>query len=98
MQGIPPEEFQEISLEQMSIKEKVIQIMDRLWEMESLTFAELFTTATPRQEILLTFLALLELLRLRLIKVYQAGSFGPIRIFSPIEKEEGYKKIEERIL
>ena len=98
LQGIPPEDFQEISLEQMSIKEKVIQIMDRLWEMESLTFAELFTPATPRQEILLTFLALLELLRLRLIKVYQAGSFGPIRIFSPVEKEEGHKKIEERIL
>jgi segregation and condensation protein A len=98
LQGIPPEEFQEISLEQLNIKEKTIQIMDRLWEKESLTFGELFTTATPRREILLTFLALLELLRLRLIKVYQSGSFGPIRIFSPVEKEEGHKKIEERIL
>jgi segregation and condensation protein A len=97
LQGIPPEEFQEISLEQMNIKEKIIQIMDRLWEMESLTFAELFTAGTSRQEVLFTFLALLELLRLRLIKVYQSGSFGPIRIFSPIEKEEGHKKIEERI-
>ena len=98
LQGIPPEEFQEISLEQMNIKEKIIQIMDRLWETESLTFAELFTASTPRPEILLIFLALLELLRLRLIKVYQSRSFGPIRIFSPIEKEEGHKRIEERIL
>ena len=98
LQGIPPEEFQELSLEQMNIKEKIIQIMDRLWETESLTFAELFSASTPRPEILLTFLALLELLRLRMIKIYQSGSFGPIRIFSPIEKEEGHKRIEERIL
>ena len=98
LQGIPPEEFQEISLELMNIKEKIIQIMDRLWEMESLTFTQLFTAATPRPEILLTFLALLELLRLRMVKVYQAGSFGPIRLFSAIEKEEGHKRIEERIL
>jgi len=97
LQGIPPEEFQEISLEQLSIKEKIIQIMDRIWDAESVTFNELFTTATPRREIIVTFLALLELLRLRMIKVYQAESFGMIRIFSPIEREEGQKRIEERI-
>jgi segregation and condensation protein A len=97
LQGIPPEEFQEISLEQLSIKEKIIQIMDRIWDAESVTFNELFTTATPRREIIVTFLALLELLRLRMIKVYQSESFGMIRIFSPIEREEGQKRIEERI-
>jgi segregation and condensation protein A len=97
LQGIPPEEFQEISLEQLSIKEKIIQIMDRLWETESVTFNELFSAATPRWEMIVTFLALLELLRLRMIKVYQTESLGTIRIFSPIEREEGRKRIEERI-
>ena len=33
-----------------------------------------------------------------MIKVYQAESFGTIRIFSPIGREEGQKKIEERIV
>jgi segregation and condensation protein A len=97
LQGIPPEEFQDISLEQLSIKEKIIQIMDRIWDAESITFNELFTAATPRREIIVTFLALLELLRLRMIRVYQSESFGVIRVFSPIEREEGQKRIEERI-
>jgi len=97
LRGIPPEEFQEISLEQLSVKEKILQIMDRIWEAGSVTFNELFTTVTPRREIIVTFLALLELLRLRMIKVYQSESFGMIRIFSPIEREEGQKRIEERI-
>jgi segregation and condensation protein A len=98
LQGIPPEEFQEISLDHLNIKEKIHQIMEHLWEKESLTFAELFTATSLRREVILTFLALLELLRLRMIKVYQAESFGTIRIFAPIGREEGQKKIEERIL
>jgi len=98
LQGIPPEEFQEVTLDQLNIKEKIHQIMDRLWEIESLTFNELFAAASPRREIILTFLALLELLRLRLIRVYQSEAFGTIRIFSPLEREEGQKRMAERIL
>jgi len=97
LQGLPPEEFQEISLEHLSIKDKILQIMDRLWEVDSLAFNDLFIPSTPRGEVVVTFLALLELLRLRMIRVYQAESFGTIRIFSPIEREEGRKTIEERI-
>jgi len=98
LEGVSPEEFQEISLEHMNIKEKIHQIMERLWEQENVTFNELFTMATPRKEIIVTFLALLELLRLRMIKIYQAEPFGVIRIFSPVEREDGEKRIEERIL
>jgi segregation and condensation protein A len=98
LQGIPPEEFQEISLDQLNIKEKIHEIMEHLWEKESLTFGELFTPTSLRREIIITFLALLELLRLLMIRLYQAESFGTIRIFAPIGREEGQKKIEERIL
>jgi segregation and condensation protein A len=98
LQEISPEDFQEISLDHMTIKEKIHKIMEQLWERDSLTFGELFTPATQRGEIIVTFLALLELLRLRMIKVFQMESFGTIRIFAPIGREEGQKKIEERIL
>ncbi|HYB20660.1 MAG TPA: segregation/condensation protein A, partial [Thermodesulfobacteriota bacterium] len=87
-----------ISIEHLSIKDKILQIMDRLWEVENVAFADLFTPSTPRREVIVTFLALLELLRLRMIRVYQSESFGTIRIFSPMEREEGRKTIEERIL
>jgi len=97
LEGVSPEEFREISLDSLTIKDKIHQIMDRLWDTQSLAFNELFPGSTPRKEIILTFLALLELLRLRMVKVYQPDSFGTIRIFSPIEPEEGRKRIEERI-
>ncbi len=98
LQGLPPEEFEEISIEHLNIKDKILQIMEQLWEVESLAFSELFTSSSSRREVVITFLALLELLRLRMIRVYQAESFGTIRIFSPVEREEGRKTLEERIM
>jgi chromatin segregation and condensation protein Rec8/ScpA/Scc1 (kleisin family) len=46
-------------------------------------FAELQTKA----EMILTFLALLELIRLKRVKVYQRGLFGAIRVFRPVGPE-----------
>ena len=97
LETVPPEEFQEISLEHLSLKDKINEIMEALWEKETLAFQELFTPATPRREVIITFLALLELLRLRMIKIFQPEPFGPIRIFSPLDREEGEKIISERI-
>jgi segregation and condensation protein A len=34
-----------------------------------------------RPELIVTFLALLEMIRLKLIRVFQSGSFGPIRVY-----------------
>lgn len=98
LEGLPAEEFQEISMEHLNIKDKILHIMERLWEAESLAFTELYTASSSRREIVVTFLALLELLRLRMIRVYQGETFGTIRIFSPVGPEEGRKTIEERIL
>ena len=98
LETVSPEEFQEISLEHLSLKDKINEIMEALWEKETLAFQELFTPATPRREVVITFLALLELLRLRMIKIHQLEHFGTIRIFSPLDREEGQKIISERIL
>jgi segregation and condensation protein A len=97
LEALPAEEFQEISAEHLNIKDKILHIMERLWEADSLAFTDLYTASTSRREIVVTFLALLELLRLRMIRVYQGETFGTIRIFSPVGPEEGRKTIEERI-
>lgn len=97
LQNLSAEEFEEITIEHLTIKEKIHAIMEHLWEKESITFHELFTSLTPRPEIIVTFLALLELIRLRMIQVYQTDPFGTIRIYSPMSREEGLKTIEERI-
>ena len=55
-----------------------------LREGESLEFLELFATQETKADMILTFLALLELIRLKRVKVYQRGIFGAIRVFRPV--------------
>lgn len=97
LQRVSPEEFQEISLDNFSLKEKIQQIMELIWKENSISFTQLFPPEASKQEIILSFLALLELLRLRLVKAYQTEAFGSIRIFSPVEIEEGKKFIAEGV-
>jgi segregation and condensation protein A len=97
LENLSADEFEEISVEHLNIKDKIHEIMEHLWEREHLSFSELFTPLTPRREVIVTFLALLELIRLRMVQAVQTDSYGTIRIFSPMSQEEGQKKIGERI-
>jgi chromatin segregation and condensation protein Rec8/ScpA/Scc1 (kleisin family) len=42
---------------------------------------DLFADVSDRSGLIVTFLALLEMIRLKLVRVFQAGSFGPIRVY-----------------
>ena len=67
--------------EQMSIEERIEQLLERLSETEAVGFEELFADANTRAALIVTFLALLEMIRLKLIRAFQSGSFGPIRVY-----------------
>jgi len=67
--------------EQMSIEQRIDQLLDRLSETEAVGFEDLFADANSRPALIVTFLALLEMIRLKLIRVFQSGPFGPIRVY-----------------
>src|SRR4249920_3800739 len=67
--------------EQMPIEERIEQLLARLSETEAIGFEELFADVDDRGGLIVTFLALLEMIRLKLVRVFQSGSFGPIRIY-----------------
>ena len=70
---LPPEE--------VSIEARIDQLLARLSETEACGFEDLFADAHDRAGLIVTFLALLEMIRLKLVRVFQAGSFGPIRVY-----------------
>jgi chromatin segregation and condensation protein Rec8/ScpA/Scc1 (kleisin family) len=47
-------------------------------------FTELFDNTTSKAQVVGTFMALLELLKTRVIKVFQMEQFGPIRIMKAV--------------
>ena len=68
--------------EQISIEDRIQQLLARLSETEACGFEELFSDGDgSRPFMIVTFLGLLEMIRLKLIRVFQSGSFGPIRVY-----------------
>jgi segregation and condensation protein A len=67
--------------EQISIETRIGQLLARLSETEACGFEDLFADIRDRSGLIVTFLALLEMIRLRLVRVFQSGSFGPVRVY-----------------
>jgi segregation and condensation protein A len=67
--------------EQISVETRIDQLLGRLSEHEACGFEDLFGDVADRAGLIVTFLALLEMIRLKLVRVFQAGSFGPIRVY-----------------
>jgi segregation and condensation protein A len=76
-----PGEVERILREEIPMEVKIREILDRLSEQSSLGFDDLFVPGSRRLDLIVTFLALLELIRLKQIAARQSEMFGPIRIF-----------------
>jgi segregation and condensation protein A len=70
----------ELEPERLQVKDKMNMILERLEDQPHVTFASLFQGDTSRLSVLTTFLALLELVKLQLARVYQDAPFGTILI------------------
>jgi len=79
----------EIEAQGKSIEERIEELLALIKEGESIEFLELFAAQETKGDMILTFLALLELIRLKRVKVYQRGMFGSIRVFRPVGPDEG---------
>jgi segregation and condensation protein A len=67
--------------DQISIKERMNELIAVMEEKGSITFTELFDDASEKSYIIVTFLAVLELMKLSLTHVVQHAQSGIIRIF-----------------
>ena len=65
----------------LSIEVRIEQLMARLSTTEAVGFTDLFDDVATRADLVVTFLALLEMIRMKLIRVYQTGPVGDIRIY-----------------
>lgn len=74
------EDLREIFGERFTVSEKIETILQRIANGMSVRFSELFADIASRVEIVVTFLALLELIRLKQIRAIQCDIFGEIEI------------------
>ena len=74
------EDLRDIFEDKWSVSEKIEFLLKLINEQSPIKFSALFASAASRSEVVVTFLALLELIRLRQIVASQAEHFGEIHI------------------
>ena len=78
---IPGDLQLEFTPDKISVKERITQINDLLEAKGSLTFDQLFSEQPDKAEVIVTFLAILEMVKLTLIRIAQHTQTGVIRLF-----------------
>ena len=86
MARIPPERFHEVEGDTISVAEKAKYLATEILRKGSLTFQDLFRDVENQKktDVIATFLALLEMVRMKLLAVRQAELDGMIHIVSKI--------------
>jgi segregation and condensation protein A len=74
------EGVEEILEEKWTVSDKITSLLRQMEIRPALKFSELFTSAASRVEVIVTFLALLELVRLRQVEVAQPEPFSEIEL------------------
>jgi segregation and condensation protein A len=75
-----PTEAIKITRETLTVKDRIAVILDKMENEHTMRFDALFEGDATRLQIIVTFLALLEILRLGLVRAYQDKDFGTVWI------------------
>lgn len=95
LKDVPRDVFQEIVKDEFTVEQKVHDLLHILVKTPALQLSELFKKSKSKAEIIATFLAVLELIRLKEIIVVQKHSFGDIEV---IRNEKHRLRVEEGTL
>jgi segregation and condensation protein A len=86
----------QIDFEKVSISDRIGQIVERLRSLRTLQFEQLFDGDVTRAEMIVTFLALLEMTKLRMTRLTQEGPLAPIVIELVLSAEQARNFDAER--
>ncbi len=82
---VPRDSFHEVTAEGVSIADRINEILSLLEGKDAITFDDIFAGTATVDFLIASFLALLELCKLRTVKLVQATSFGTIWIMPAVQ-------------
>ena len=80
LERLPKDNVHEVTLDKITVREKMTLLLDTLRAQHQVLFEALFSEAKSRMEVIVTFLAMLELVKVRAIRIFQEELGGPIAI------------------
>ena len=73
-------ESHQVHREALSTRERMSQVLDALTGQQFVPFVALFTAEEGRLGVVVTFLAVMELIKESLVEIVQTENFGPIHL------------------
>lgn len=98
LERLPKDEFHEVTLEKITVREKMTLVLERLRVDGQVMFESLFTDAGTRMAVIVTFLAMLELVKIRAIRIFQDRLDGPIIIEAAVGVEQAAEVIAKQAI
>ena len=92
LKDVPKELFYEVIKDEFTVDQKIHDILHMLLNQEKMVLTGLFTQAKNKLEMVATFLAVLELIRLKEIVVRQKGIFGEIMVMRNLDNIVAYER------
>ena len=86
--NVPEASYHEVTFEQLSVTERINHILSQLAGKDNLPFGDLFAPSPSRHEVVVSFLAMLELVKLRMVRLLQNTRFGTIWLFPAVPEEQ----------
>ncbi len=81
LEKISPDHLVELTADSLSVKDRISELVDIFQKQKSITFDELFAADSNKGEVIVTFLAILEMVKLSLVQMAQQVQTGIIRLF-----------------
>jgi len=81
LKNISPDHLVDLTADSISVKDRISEIVDIFEKQNSVTFNELFSLKADKSDVIVTFLAILEMVKLNLVRMAQHVQTGIIRLF-----------------
>lgn len=82
-------ESHQVSKETLTLREKMGQVLEKLQGRDFVPFVSLFTIEEGRLGVVVTFMAILEMVKEGVISLVQTENFGPIHVKARVQDVEG---------
>lgn len=93
IERLPNDSVHEVTLDKITVREKMTLLLDRLRAGGKVLFESLFDEVKTRMEVVVTFLAMLELVKVRAIRIFQEDLEGPIVIEAAADMDEAAENV-----
>jgi segregation and condensation protein A len=98
LKRVPEQDIHDVAVDRISVNDRIYQIAGRIKNNTTVSLDDLLPENIVRYDIVITFIALLEMCRLKMVRVYQTSTYGTLYVQGTLEEvsDEDMMRLVER--